>query len=95
MDEKDYQMQKMARANLALLAELHAIKECVTCKHYAEKDEHCDLFLGYSCRDYDYEWRGVEEAEAWHEAQQNMKEAEARLKVLADAEECKYEGGYK
>ena len=77
MDEKDKRIQDLARANLQMLADLHAIKECVTCSHYGEKDAHCDKFLsGYSCRDYDYEWRGVKASEEWHEAQEELRKRE-------------------
>ena len=92
MDEKDYKIQQMARANLALLADLHAIKECFTCSHYGEMAEHCDLFqFGYSCRDYDYEWRGVRASEEWHEEQENMRITEKHLQQIADEEEDKFE----
>lgn len=96
MDEKDKRIQDLARTNLQLLADLHAIKECFTCSHYGEMAEHCEQYpLGYSCRDFDYEWRGVKASEEWHEEQENIRQAVARVKALADKEEDIFEGVFR
>lgn len=80
MDEKDKTIQKLTRENLTMLLELHAIKECVTCIHHDEMKDHCDLYqFGYCCRDYPYEWRGVDAAEKWHEHQEQLKMLEQLL----------------
>lgn len=92
MDEKDKRIQELARANLQMLADLHAIKSCFTCSHYGEMKEHCDLCMfGYSCRDFDYEWRGVKASEEWHEEQENIRQTEARLQALTKKEEDDFE----
>lgn len=92
MDEKERLIQDLRRRNLALLAELHTIKECFTCSHYDEKTEHCEQFMfGYSCKDFDYEWRGYEKAEEWHEEQENIRQTELRLQAISEAEEDEFE----
>ena len=73
MDEKDYTIQKLARTNLALLGELHAIKMCHTCVHDKEKETHCDtgiMGLYYCPRKDGYEWRGVDAFEKWAESEE-------------------------
>ena len=92
MDEKDRTIQELRRANLELLRELHTIKACFTCSHYDEMAEHCDQYMfGYSCRDYEYEWRGVDKAEEWQAEQENIRQAEARVDAMAEAEEDIFE----
>lgn len=95
MDERDKKIQELTRTNLSLLQELHAIKECFTCSHYEEMAEHCDQYMfGYSCRDFDYEWRGVKKAEEWQEEQENIRQAEERMRLAAEYEEDKFERGF-
>ncbi len=92
MDEKDLQIQRLIRTNIALLNELHAVRECFTCSHYSEIGEHCDQYMfGNDCRDYCYEWRGVEASEEWQQEQENIRQAEARLQRLSDDEEDNFE----
>lgn len=92
MDERDKVIQELRRTNIALLGELHAIKECFTCSHYGEMTEHCDTYMfGNDCRDYQYEWRGVQASEEWQAEQEQIRETEARLKAIADEEEDKFE----
>lgn len=80
MDEKDKIIQELRRANIALLLELHAVKECFTCSHYHEVGIKCDQYMfGNDCREYTYEWRGVEEAEKWHEEQERKQMLEQLL----------------
>ena len=79
MDEKDYQIQKLVRTNLALLGELSAIKMCCTCVHDDEKEEHCEEpMLGlYECPMADgYQWRGETAYNEWKYKQELMEEKE-------------------
>lgn len=92
MDEKDLTIQALRRANIALLQELHAIKACFTCSHYNEIGQHCDQYMfGNDCRDYQYEWRGVKEAEEWQKEQELIRQTEMRIDAQAEAEEDEYE----
>ena len=77
MDEKDLTIQRLSKANITLLMELHAIKECFTCSHYGELQDHCDSYVfGNLCRDYEYEWRGVSKAQEWFAEQEKIKAEE-------------------
>lgn len=92
MTEQDYTIQKLRRVNIALLQELHAIKACFTCSHYSEIGEHCDQYMfGNDCRDFDYEWRGVEASEDWQAEQENIRQAQARLRKMSEDEEDIFE----
>lgn len=101
MTEQDKEIQLLRKRleivseeNDALMGELYAIHECITCVYQDEAQKYCDEYMfGRMCRDKEYKWRGVEEAVKWQQEQNNMKAAEQRLKAMADAEEDKFTKG--
>lgn len=95
MDEKDKELQQLRRRlkviseeNDALMGELYALKECSTCVHYEERQNHCKGLSNMWCPDTDgYKWRGVKGYDEWVSQQQAL----ARLEKEVAEEEKKFE----
>ena len=94
MDEKDKEIQLLRKRlevvseeNDALMGELYALKDCDTCIHYEERNEHCDGIHHMWCPEKDgYQWRGIKGFNEW----QNKQAALKRLEQEAEEEDKKY-----
>ena len=98
MDEKDKEIQLLRKRlevvseeNDALMGELYALKECGTCIHYEERNEHCDGIHRMWCPEKDgYKWRGVSGYNEWLQEQETLR----RLEAEAEAEEERFRRGF-
>ena len=98
MDEKDKEIQALRRRlevvteeNDALLGEIYALKDCLMCKHREDRATMCDLAINWSCRDKQFEWRGVHAALDWQEEEENRRQAEARMNAISEKGEQVFE----
>ena len=97
MDEKDKELQLLRKRlevvteeNDALMGELYALKECDTCIHKDERNEHCDGIHHMWCPENDgYNWRGVSGYNEWLQEQETLR----RLEAESEAEEEKFRKG--